>query len=287
MGSTDHLHDRWMLAEGPYDRAVFDLARALFERADGWFFPSALTTGPWRADAMHGGPPSALIGRAIEHAVDHGEHVSRINIELERPVPLEPLQTVVVRRQISRRVAYLDIQLRTGDCAVTSARALLLRGEPILGGSRAVDEPPRLVGSEWAVRPPGAAHDAPVLYHRDAVEHRFVAGGFEVPGPSTAWIRLASAIVAGEEAGALSQLLAVADFGSAIAQGLEPDLGVGLINVDVSVALARRPVGQWFLLSSTDVVTADGIGLAHTELSDLTGRLGIATHSQLTHGYPR
>jgi hypothetical protein len=27
--------------------------------------------------------------------------------------------------------------------------------------------------------------------------------------------------------------------------------------------------------------------LAHTELSDLTGRLGIATHSQLTHGYPR
>ena len=35
----------------------------LVEEVDGWLVAGALTTGPWHADAMHGGPPSALIGR--------------------------------------------------------------------------------------------------------------------------------------------------------------------------------------------------------------------------------
>ena len=137
------------------------------------------------------------------------------------------------------------------------------------------------------MQPPGGAHDSPVFFHRDAVEHRFESGGFEVPGPSTSWISLTAPLVEGEDVGPLTALLAVADFGSAIGQGLDPGLGIGLINVDVSVALFRRPVGRWFRLAATDDVTAAGVGLAQTQLCDAAGRLGIATHSQLTQPFVR
>lgn len=261
---------------------------ALFELVDGWFVPGPLTTGPWRPDAMHGGPPSALIGRAIERALDDGEQAVRINIELERPVPLAPLRVDVARRQVSRRLAYFDVTLGTAEATITTTRVVVLRGEPIPGLRLPPTDPPRLAGAERTVRPPGGAHESPTFYHRDAIEHRFESGGFEIPGSATAWMRLTVPVVAGEDDGALSGLLAVADFGSAIGQGiLEPGLGVGLINVDVSVALLRRPTGPWYRLATTDDVTVDGIGLAHTVLSDLDGPLGTATHCQLTYGYAR
>jgi hypothetical protein len=261
---------------------------ALFDLVEGWFVPGPLTTGPWRPDAMHGGPPSALIGRAIEQALDDGEQVGRINIELERPVIVAPLRVDVARRQVSRRVAYLDVRLGTAEQTITTARAVVLRGEPVVGAELPHADPPPLAGPESTVQAPGGAHDSPTFYHRDAIEHRFESGGFEIPGSATAWMRLAVALVAGEDNGSLSGLLAVADFGSAIGQGaLQPEMGVGLINVDVSVAMLRRPVGPWFRLATTDDVTSDGIGLAHTTLSDVTGPLGVATHSQLTYAYRR
>ena len=41
---------------------------AFFELEGDRFGPTVLTRGPWRPEHQHGGPPSALVARAIELA---------------------------------------------------------------------------------------------------------------------------------------------------------------------------------------------------------------------------
>ena len=121
------------------------------------------------------------------------------------------------------------------------------------------------------------------MFHVDAVEHRLVSGGYGEPGPAAAWLRLTGPVLAGAASPGLAQLLAVADFGSALSQAMAPGSGVGLINVDVNVSLIRAPVGPWFCLEASGLVSEDGIGLATTRLRDLQGPLGTVTQSQIAH----
>jgi acyl-Coa thioesterase superfamily protein/acyl-CoA thioesterase superfamily protein len=261
---------------------------ALFHRSGRWFHPTEFTTGPWRPDAMHGGPPSALCGLAVSDAVEPDEQVARINIELERPVPIEPLTTEVIRRTISRRVAHLDVVLRSESATVASARAILLRGSgpvPLIEGT--APEVRELAGPEHVSRGPDPAHDAPVVFHREAVEARYVEGDWAIPGPGTAWMRLRHPLIAGEPTPGLSALLGVADFSSALSQSVVPGSGTGMINVDVSVALTRAPLGPWFCLASRGDVGDSGIGLSVTKLFDQAGALGVVTTSQLAQKFAR
>ena len=235
---------------------------------------------------MHGGPPSALIGIVITDALQPDEQVARVNIDLIKPVPLEPLSSVVNRRDVSRRVTHLEIELRTRDHTVASARAVLLRGS---GPIPLVDLGPpivhELVGAEHTS--PGSAprHSEPIIFHRDAIEARFTQGDWSIPGPGHAWMQLRVPVVLDEQSCALSQLLSIADFGSALSQAIAPDAGVGLINVDVNVTLAANPVGPWFFLETQGQVSDQGIGLAITRLFDVNGPIGVITQSQIAQGF--
>lgn len=257
---------------------------SLFVSEEGWFLPTPLTTGPWRPDAMHGGPPCALIARSVEQELAEDELVGRISVDLEAPVPLAPLTIGVSREQASRRVAKLHVRLSTADRQVASAHALVLRAEPFDLGEATPEAAPSLADPGLAVRGPDPFHNAPVVYHRDAVEHRFERGGFGRPGPTTLWVKLLHPLVAGEQTGGLAHLFAAADFGSAVSQSMPVDSPVALINVDVSVALARMPVGPWILIESTwPMLNEAGLGLAVTRLADMDGYLGVGTHAQIGH----
>jgi Thioesterase-like superfamily len=255
--------------------------RHLFRREGQSFVPTGYTRGPWRPDAMHGGPPSALVGLAIEEARLPGEQVARITIDLEKPVPLVALIPLVERRAVSRRISQLEIVLAADQGPVARARALLLRGsDEAAAGADPLEhlepegEPFSFAGDETAVSDGG-------VYHLDGVEFRMVQGGFAVPGPAGAWIRTAMPVVGGEAAVPLAQLLAVADYGSALSSS--SDRGFALINVDVSVALHRAPVGEWFRLITEGHVGPEGIGLATSQLSDCAGILGTITQNQIVH----
>ncbi|CAB4365723.1 MAG: hypothetical protein F2681_17220 [Actinobacteria bacterium] len=260
--------------------------RALFERRDNVFHPTKWTTGPWRPDAMHGGPPGALVGVLIDEAMEGDEHVARVNIDLERPVPLEPLTPQVTRRSVSRRVAKLEIQLCAADVVVARAAVLLLRGDPV--DVHAEHTMLTVPGAAARVQfGEQAAHDAPLVYSRDSIEIRKVSGGFGDPLPTIAWVRHTARVITGEAPSGLVALLSVADFGSPFSQTASPSLGVALINTDVSVSLFRYPVGPWFLLNATRRISDEGIGLSVTELSDVHGSLGFLTQSQLVQAHAR
>jgi hypothetical protein len=232
---------------------------------------------------MHGGPPSALVGVLATEEVREDEQVARVQIDLERPVPLKPLTGLVRRRQVSPRVSHLAIELSTEEGRAVSARVLLTRRQTL---SLAIDEwtppkqPEQLPLVDWTHLYPTSNPS----FVRQAVEHRIVRGGYGVPEPSAAWLRLEVPVIEGVESCGLSQLLAVADFGSPLSQ-TPVGPGLALINLDVNVTVFRQPMAPWFLLEARGRVGDAGTGLAVTEISDLEGPIGVITQTQIVRRY--
>ena len=55
------------------------------------FVPTEHTRGPWDPRHQHGGAVAALVARAAEQTAGPGFAVTRLTMELMRPVPLETL----------------------------------------------------------------------------------------------------------------------------------------------------------------------------------------------------
>ncbi|MDW3175972.1 MAG: thioesterase family protein [Acidimicrobiia bacterium] len=261
----------------------------LFTREADTYVPSEFTRGPWRADAQHGGPPSALLAHLCEPFVEEGEFLAQLEIELVRPVPLTALNFAVDRRRISGRVARVDSSIISNGVVVAKASGLVLRTSDLaspewVGKNERAPQPPP---EDSAVDPPRWASGDVTTYHRNAVEHRFTSGDFRTPGPAVDWVRLRLPVVANHSPSGLERLAAGADFGSGISAVYRADSPVGLINANLVISMHRAMVGEWVSLDSTTFVGAQGTGLGVTTLGDTAGTLGIATQSLLGYSLHR
>ena len=55
------------------------------------FVATESTRGPWSRALQHGGPPAALLVRAMEHVVGDGMLLTRLTFDYTRPVPIGPV----------------------------------------------------------------------------------------------------------------------------------------------------------------------------------------------------
>ena len=254
--------------------------RAVFEADGDRMVPTELARGPWSPDAQHGGPPAALLARALEQADPGDAHfVSRLTIELLRPVPLVPLEVRTRTLRPGRKVQWVEGSLVAGDVEVARATALRLRTDPTL--DLPVPEPAPLAlpgpgdGSPFAIQFPGTIDG-----FWNAMELRVVAGTFADVGEATIWFRLTVPLVAGETPSPLQRVAAAADFGNGVSAALERGKYL-FINPDLSVYLHRYPVGEWVALEAQTFAEAHGVGLAESALHDERGRIGRALQSLL------
>jgi hypothetical protein len=263
------------------------LPTALFQTHGSTVTPTVLSRGPWDPRHCHGGPVSALLARAVEHASEPGGQIVRLTIELTRPVPVERALTLTTEvERPGRKVSLLAAMLRDGDTEVARVRSLWIRDDdvPVPAESTAgVDEPAmgeagvgRLERSTWALT------DGPA-FHSHACEHRFVQGGWLHQGPAAVWIRLTVPVVEGEAPTGLQRTAAAADFGNGVAGAL-PIEQFTFINPDLTIHLLRPPVGEWIGLRSVSHYGHRGAGLAESALFDAQGRLGRSVQSLLVAG---
>lgn len=250
------------------------VADALFLADGDRFIPTAHTRGPWDPGAQHGGPPAALIARAVDAVAAAAPMLTaRLTVEILRPVPLTPLRvdTRVTRR--GRRVQLVEAML-SGDDGVELCRAVALRirsGEsaPTVAGD--IDEdvpPPPSAGSPRRSAPWSEGESFPTT----GVEMSFIRGDIMDMGPATVWIRLRYPLVAGEPTSPLCRVAAAADFGNGVSAVL--DWGTTLfINPDLSIHLFRPCEGEWVCLDATTRIGA-GVGLAESAVYDVRGRIG-------------
>ncbi|MGP7996805.1 MAG: thioesterase family protein [Streptosporangiaceae bacterium] len=234
------------------------------------------TTGPWDARAQHGGPPSALLGRAIQHCQPRDDMIiSRFTCEILRAIPVGELAVQARLARPGRSVEFLEaVATADGrDVARASAwRVLRTTSETAWpqGGP-----PPSLpaVG-------PGLPPEGWVDGYLSAVDWRPVRGHFGEPGPATVWARLRYPLVTGEETSPLERVLAIADSGN----GLSGQLDINtwhFINPELTVHLHREAAGEWICLDAQTVISAGGAGLATSQLSDQSGPLGVGAQALL------
>jgi len=258
-------------------------ANALFVPDGDRFVPTDLTRGPWTPEAQHGGPPAALLARTIDRvAGGDAMTVARLTVELLRPVPVVPLVVRARTARPGRKVQLIEASLSAGDVEVARATGLRIRTAelplPALTDIAAAPPPP---DSGKASQPPWAQDVSYRSFHRDGVEHRFVRGSFEQPGPATDWIRLRVPVVAGEAVHPLSRVAAAADFGNGVSWTLSRTEGYVFINPDLTVYLHRQPADEWVCLDAVTWAQPHGVGLAESRLWDRRGPLGRSLQSLL------
>jgi len=251
---------------------------ALFEPLGGGrFLPGPHTRGPWDPRAQHGGAPAALIAGEIERVEPGADmRVARVTFEFVRPVPLSELRVDTELVRPGRRVQLVAARMWSGDTLVASALALRIR--------RAAGVAPEVTGDAVApplegARPQTLVHEPPgAAFATTAVDIRFAHGGYAEPGPAFAWLRLRSAVVSGAAPTPLQRASAAADFGNGLSAALDWGSHV-FVNPDLTVHLARDPIGEWIGLDAATTIAQDGTGQAVSVLHDEAGELGRAVQS--------
>src|SRR5215472_8943483 len=113
---------------------------AFFEQDGARFIPSVLTRGPWGPEHQHGGPPSALMARAIEDEAESFQ-LARFTIDFVQPVPIAPLTVRVEQVRAGRRARPPSRTRRVGRrdparATGTAARAVRTLRVPLLPRER-------------------------------------------------------------------------------------------------------------------------------------------------------
>ena len=243
---------------------------------------TAHTTGPWDARFQHAGPPSALLGRALERCEPREDTmVARVTVELLGPVPVGELALRVRMARPGRSVELVEAALSAGgrDVARASAwRVLRTSADPV------PDRRPAPAPLPAQADPLPRGHW--IGGYLDAVEWRVVSGaGFLEPGPAAAWTRLRHPLVADEQPSPLQRVLAVADSGN----GLSSELDLAhwhFINPELTVHVHREAVGEWVCLDAATTISPGGTGLATSVLSDREGPVGVGAQSLLVAPRP-
>jgi hypothetical protein len=237
---------------------------------------SAFAGGPWDPRLQHGAAPSSLICWAVESLPSPVPmRVARLTVDLMRPVPVAPLtiQTEVLRE--GRKIQLVAVRLLAGATEVVRASALRIRTEPREMPAIAEGPAIALPLPDQSQPPEFFATETPFL---KGIEMRLAKGGFRIPGPAAVWFRTNRPIVADSAISPLMRAVIAADFCNGTSSVFDMSEWT-FINADLSVSIAREPVGDWILLDAETWVGPDSVGIAAARLADATGYFGRAVQS--------
>ena len=241
------------------------------------FGSTKATVGPWDPRFQHGGPPVALLVRALERCEPAPEmFLARVAAEFIGPVPVAEVEASARVLRGGRRVQLLEAELTSEGRPVLRARAWRLRTQAQPGLAQ--------VGSVVPPVLPAVALAGPLPRFEDgyarAMEWRVAAGSSLAPGPATLWCRLRGSVVDGEQPSPVQRVMAAADSGNGMSWVLDFDHW-SFVNVDLTVHLVRPPRGEWICMDARTQVDPDGVGLASSTLYDEDGRIGVGAQSLL------
>lgn len=243
---------------------------------------TAATGGPWSPHAQHGGPPAALLGRALERLEPDLDRVlGRVSMDLLGPVPVGPVSVSAQVLRAGRSVSLREAVLYDETPGPAQGRAVAVgRGWAFpraeAGPATSADAP---------APPPESGHheEPPDRWHRgylDAIEWRWLEGSIAAPGRGRVWMRPRLPLVAGEQLSPWQRLLCCVDSASGVSAALDTSLWA-FQNTELTVHAVRPPVGEWVLLDAVTELTGTGVGLATSRISDRDGVVGQSSQALL------
>jgi len=232
--------------------------------------------GPWDPRMQHGSAPAALVVWAAEAIPTPVEtRIARVTIDLMRPVPLAPLalHTEVLRE--GRKIQLCAVRLLADGIVVVAASVLKVKrqAQPLPSGIG--DLPVELPGPEQSREDPAQFSNSPFI---TGMQLRAARGKFGVPGPGAIWYRVDRPLVEGFGVSQAMRAVVAADFCNGTSAALDFRDWI-FLNADLTVSMAREPVGEWILVDAESWIGSEGTGLAMARLADRRGYFGRAVQS--------
>ncbi len=243
------------------------------------FTASEWTRGPWDRGLQHGGPPAALMLRAMEREAAHaGEfQPARLTVEFLRGVPIGRCELAVETTRPGRRALGLTATISAAGRPCARAHGLFVRVADVPVPDALV---PRAAATDplaWPARV-FTFFDEPVGYHT-AMEVRYAPEPLG-PGRGAAWLRLRGRLVAGEDPSPAQRVAVAADAVNGVGFALD-FRRYTFINADLTIYLHRALVGPWVLLRAVHLSQPSGLGLVDAEIADPLGPIGRALEAQV------
>ncbi|WIM98678.1 thioesterase family protein [Actinoplanes oblitus] len=234
------------------------------------FESTPATASPWDFSLQHGGPPAALLARAMQRCgADRATPLARVTVDFLGGIPQGRLRTEARVLRPGRRVELLEAEMWADGKLAVQASAWRIRQRD--GATAGVATPAVLPPP---VPPPSAGWSfggiSPDWGYGNAIEWRFVAGGFADPGPASVWTRVRIPLVAGEQTTPEQRAMIVADS----ANGLSGELPMAdwlFIPPTLTVTFQRVPASEWMFLDAASTIGPNGTGIAQGTISDERG----------------
>jgi len=228
--------------------------------------------GPWDPNMQHGGAPSSLVVWAAEQIPTPAPmQIARATIDLMRPVPVAALtiETEVLRE--GRKIQLCAVRLKANGVLTVAATVLKIRRQeqPLPGD---VVEPLLDVAmpEQSRIEPQNSPFGLGMTI-------RAARGRFGGVGPGAIWYRADRPLVEDRAISQAMRAVAASDFCNA-SSALDWHKWT-FLNADLTVSMAREPVGEWVLLDAVSWIGPDGAGLASARLADTKGYFGRCSQS--------
>ena len=238
------------------------------------FHPTDIVTGPWDPDLSHAGPPAALLLHAVTSSIT-GMGVTRASFEIPRGIPKVPYTVHLEDIRPGRKVRLVSAALRApDDSTLMAANVWLIRESD--DGLPSADPYP------LTLPPPDACQEFSIDFggvgYMDGVEIRTAAGAPFRGGPAAIWIRRTVPLIEGVETDPYTDCGLFGDLGNGIS-AIEPLQKLIAINTDLTLYLARRPIGEWIAMESLTISQGLGLGMTDSLVYDASGFVGKANQS--------
>ncbi|MEI9996525.1 MAG: thioesterase family protein [Rhizomicrobium sp.] len=235
--------------------------------------------GPWDPSMQHGGAASSLVVWAAERIASRVPmRIARVTVDLLKPVPVAPLtyKAEVVREGAKIQLCAVSLFAQGKECLRASVLKIRAGAAPLPGTVR---ETPLGAPHPDDCTVPDAMRltTTPFL---TGIDSRPARGSFRTPGPAAVWYRLLRPPVEGFDISPVMRAVVAADFCNGTSAVVDFDAWT-FINADLTLSLARYPVGDWILLDSETWAGPEGAAIAFARLADLNGTFGRASQSVL------
>ncbi len=232
--------------------------------------------GPWDPRMQHGSAPASLVVWAAERIpTPVPMQIARVTIDLMRPVPVAPLtiETEVLRE--GRKIQLCAVRLLADGVIVVQASVLKSKAQIQPLPPEVADLAVELPGPDQSREEEGNFANSPFV---KVISMRAASGRFAVPGPGAIWFRVNQDLIEGSPVSQAMRAVVASDFCNGTSSLLDFNAWT-FINADLTVSLARQPIGDWILLDAESWIGPDGAGLAMARLADVRGYFGRAVQS--------
>ncbi len=254
-----------------------------FIRENDVFIGQDPARGPWSADHCHAGPVAGLIARAVEQAVEDGKFLTRLTIDLVRPVPLSGIRIATDVTRSGRRLATVSAVVRGLDDRICATATSLHLAEAPVG---AVPTAPRTrlklaEATSGSFPVEGLIHGKPCF--ADFIDIAYPPGESKDPGPTTLWMKTPP-LLADDDMSSFQRLCPLADCGNGISRNEE--IGkLGFMNADLTIVAHRQTTSDWLATTASSDWHDSGLGLATAVLQDEQGPVATALQTLILNRF--